>query len=1041
MKRLFVITTVLGTLLNYQLEADEFTDAKVDFYQGANEFVDEVDSIVVNKQYLKKLDLDEKYDGKVENIEMLEEANRSAGIKAFEKYVADYPDSEYIPDALYRLGKLYFEESSQKLIKDTESYEKEYRRFIRGEIQVLPPEPAVDYSMSIKYLGRLVKDYKDYRFRGDALYLYGYCYFEEGQIEKAVDIFGQLIKEFPKNDKIAEVYTRLGEHYFDADDFDKAVYYYTRVLEFPDSVYYENILFKLAWIYYHRSRIIEAAEYFVILIDHNEKQYGKDYQGSFKNEAKNYIAIGFAESSDDIKGAYSFFRKIGGRHYEYEIMTKICELYLSSDRITEAVKAISFVLANYPDNPDNPTLQDKLISNFRRDEKMELVNKERERMIVLFGEGSEWRKNNKENTQAVINADQLIEKQLVSVAYYHQDKGDKKKDRKEYIKAAKLYYDFLKARPSDIMSVGARFNYAQVLFNLKDYKGAANEYKAVREYTTDVGYKEKSGFGLVSSLQSWIKEADPKYASKDIKPRLSETGSLLGESDLNKQEKDIIEACDKYIEISPFGNKAAYVMYVKAEVLFRNSHLGEAKEIYKKIIDKFPEDKTSVDSMKNLIAIYNYEKDYDNVKIWGNKLLAAKDFNNKGDIKEVRGLVTGSLFRGAKKMEDEGNLVPAAEEYIRLASQYPKSEYSDAALYNAGTIYERTGDSTLAIKSYRMMLARYPKSKHASSAMFRTAVNYEQRLDFDNALYFYEGVAKKYPVSDYSADSEYNAYRLRRGKEEYFKAAEHLMKYQAKIKDPKEKASAVMTSAWLYEKSGNTKKAMDTYQYYINKNPKDLDGVMRARIASGNIFEVNGQYDKAHLEYTKAIALFKASGSPSTGSAANYNAEARFKMVNELTYKYESIKIKATDPSKTIKDSYDRKDALLKKITEEYLNVVELGSAEWSVASLYMIGYVFQNFARFLYEAPLPGELNTEELVNEYKKQIQQQAMPYEDNAIDYYNRCIDESIRFKLVNDWTRLAKNRMAELNPEQYYYGKVEATVSSPAIEIKDYGFMGK
>ena len=182
-------------------------------------------------------------------------------------------------------------------------------------------------------------------------------------------------------------------------------------------------------------------------------------------------------------------------------MVKICELYLSSDRMPEAVKAIAFVLANYPDNPDNPTLQDKLISNFRRDEKMDMVNKERERMIALFGENSAWRIKNKDNAQAIINADQLIEKQLVSVAYYHQDRGDKRKDKKEYLIAAKLYYDFLKTRPSDVMSVGARFNYAQVLFNLKDYKGAANEYKAVREYSSDVGYKEKSGFGLVSSYR------------------------------------------------------------------------------------------------------------------------------------------------------------------------------------------------------------------------------------------------------------------------------------------------------------------------------------------------------------------------------------------------------------------------------------------------------------------------------------------------------------------------------------------------------------
>jgi tetratricopeptide (TPR) repeat protein len=671
---------------------------------------------------------------------------------------------------------------------------------------------------------------------------------------------------------------------------------------------------------------------------------------------------------------------------------------------------------------------------------MDLVNREREKMILLFGDNSEWRKKNIENKSAIITADQLIEKQLVSVAYYHQDKGDKNKDKKEYVKAAELYYGFLKSRPSDIMVVGARFNYAQVLFNLGDYKGSANEYKAVREYTGDMGYKEKSGFGLVSSLQNWIKARDPKYTSKEIKPLLSEKGELLPSKKLSKLEEDLIDACDKYIEINPTGKRAVYVMYVKAEVLFRNNRLVDARATYEKIIDASPNDKVAIDSMKNLIATYNYEKNYDEVKKWGSRLLATKSFEDKRDIKEIKGLVTGSLFRSAKKMEDEGKLTSAAEEYIRLAKQYSKSEYSDAALYNAGVIYEKTGDSQLAIRSYRTMLTKYPKSKHAASAMFRVAVNYEQRLDFDGALYFYEEITKKYPSSEFAVDCEYNAYRLRRGRNDYARAAEHLMRYQAKTKDSKERSKGVLTSAWLYEKSGNDKKALDTYQIYITKNPKDLDGVMKAMIASGNILSSNSKYTQAAAEYEKAIHSFKTSGSPKNGSAADYNAEARFKILGELNSKYRSIKINKTNSGKTIKENYDKKEALLQKLADEYLKVVELGSAQWSVASLYMIGAAFQGFANFLYDAPVPVELNNEELVSEYKRQIEQQAMPFEDKAIEYYEKSINESARLKLVNDWTRLAKNKMSELKPDQYYYGKMEEFVSSPAIEIKDYGFVG-
>lgn len=1039
-----MIFLILIYIINFAFCAEDSRAPKVEFYKGAKEFISEINSIISNKEQLKKMESDEKYEGKVENIEMLEQSNRELSKRSFEDYVQKYPNSPHVPDALYRLSKLYYEETSQKIIKDTENYEREYQKFLRGEIQVLPPEPSTDYSDTIRVLNTLTKAYPTYKYRDEALYLLAYTYFEQGNIEKGIESYEALIKEYPKSDKLPEIYTRLGEHYFDSDNLSKAVYYYSQVLEHPDSPYYENVIYKLAWTYYHKKRIDEASSFFVSLIDYNEKKFGSDYSSSTINEAKNYIAIGYANSVKSMQGAYDFFRKIGGRTYEYEVLSKICELYASSDRLKEALTSLTFLFNHYPYNPDNPVINEKIINSIKPEQNLKLLTIERDKMIKNFGEGSVWREKNKDNFKAIFTSDQIIKRQLIAAAFYHQEKGDDRKDRKEYIMAAQLYYDFLRKYPMDGLVISARLNYAKVLFNLGDYDGAIQEFSVVEVNTEDEKVREESGFSIVTAWQNKLKRQFPrKYSIKDITPMLDEKGKLLPTGSLNDPEEATLSACKSYESSNPNGKRIAKVLYVKAELFFRNNQFDEAREIYNEIINKFPNEKVALDSTRNMIALYTYESNYSKIEEWSKKLLASGNTDNSvnRDEREINSLMTGSVFKSAKAMEEEGRFDEAANEYIRLAKQYPKSEYSDAALYNAGLIYEKRGNPSSAIKSYKSMLVKYPKSKHTIGALFRLAVNYEQQLDFYHAMISYSQITTKYWKSSFAADANYNAGRITRAFNQYDKAADYFTAYSLLSKDKKEKASALLVAAALYEKTGKYIRALNSYDKYIKNNNRDLDGTVMAHISKGRIFELLGKKNSAYLEYNNVVRRFKASGSPDVNpETVSYNAEARFKMVFDMSNRYHSIRVKNTSV-KQMKNAYETKQDLLQKLSDQYLKIINLGSPEWSIASLYMIGFNFQKFAEFLYDIPVPKEINTDELINEYKSQIQTQALPYEDNAIEYYEKCISESARLKVVNDWTRKAKSRLSRLKPEQYKESKEEIPVLYPSIEIKDYGFMGK
>jgi tetratricopeptide (TPR) repeat protein len=731
-------------------------------------------------------------------------------------------------------------------------------------------------------------------------------------------------------------------------------------------------------------------------------------------------------------------------------MEKICDLYTISDREKNTLESVNFVLKYYPNNPRNPYIHEKLIKLYENIGKPLKMNKERLRLNALFGEGTAWREANIKNTRAIINADELIQKNLLAVAYYYQKRGDKEKSRRDYIKAAYMYYNFLNKYQGSDYNTGARHNYAQILYNLGDYDGAIQEYNVVLDIDEESIFKESASFSIVSAWQRKIKLEDPKYTSKEIKPQKKKVISkkdkktktvLLPKQKLNAKEEKLLSAIKRYETINPTGKKMPVAWYIAAEVYFRNNHFEEARDRYQEIILKYPNEKIAVEATKNIIATYNHQGNYSKVEEWSKKLLASGGLGgSKKDVKQIQGLLTGSLFKSAQQLEEDNSLSEAADEYVRLAEQYPSSEYSDAALYNAGLIYEKLGKPLTALTTYNSMIKKYPKSVHGANAMFRVAVNYEQQLEFKKAESVYERITKKYNKSPLATDSYYNVSRLSRANNRFKKSAKNLILYHNRVKDKNERSLALMQAAKLYERVGNKSQALKLYKRYIVKNNKDLDGVVESYIKSGRIYESLKKRTAAINEYKKAFSTFKKSGSPQGTLASHYAAEARYRIVYDSVIKYNKIRIKSTSINR-MKSLYTRKEKSLQKIADQYLKIVEMGSPEWSIASLYMIGKSFQEFADFLYEAPVPKELNTNELRNEYKNQLQMQAIPFEDKAIEYYEKSIGESARLKIVNDWTRKAKFQMAQLKPDQYFVEKEEISLTLPSLDLKDYGYIGQ
>ena len=146
---------------------------------------------------------------------------------------------------MFRLAELYYEKINDDYLKEVEDYDKKIKLFEEKKLAQEPIMPEKHFEKSIALYQRILKDFPDYRFSDIVYYLLGYCLGEQDKGVESKEAFLALVNKFPKSRFQPESWARIGEFYFDNNELDNAIAAYLKVLDFPDSVFYDKALYKL----------------------------------------------------------------------------------------------------------------------------------------------------------------------------------------------------------------------------------------------------------------------------------------------------------------------------------------------------------------------------------------------------------------------------------------------------------------------------------------------------------------------------------------------------------------------------------------------------------------------------------------------------------------------------------------------------------------------------------------------------------------------------------------------------------------------------
>ncbi len=421
----------------------------------------------------------------------------------------------------YHLGELYYAQENQLFALAYERFEQEYQAydsllslFHDGELEAMPlaPEkPTLDHQSSISSFTKILSRYPGHHATAPVEYSLAWCYNDLGSLDSAMAHMTALTTQFPQSTYTPQAWMYIGEYHFDRARLDSAAQAYKSVMLFPDSKWFDEALYKLAWTNYRLSNPEKAISSFLALIDmEGVSKLGKPL---LEKESIDYIAISFSESDPNgdrgLKRAEHFVRKYGDEIRGPQILYRLAEVFREQGRYQMAKKTFNTLLAMYPHGDNNHHVENGLLAVSERDMSTNQTAKAKFGFFEKYNHKSAWAQAQKRGN-IVEEADSMAAAQLYDAAILFHQLALQENDSTVYSSASKAYETFIHHYPHASQANECHYNFAEILFSIGEYYRASKEYIAVSKRYPDSKYRETAAWNAIVSSQLLMKQEEQR---------------------------------------------------------------------------------------------------------------------------------------------------------------------------------------------------------------------------------------------------------------------------------------------------------------------------------------------------------------------------------------------------------------------------------------------------------------------------------------------------------------------------------------------------
>jgi TolA-binding protein len=981
------------------------------YFEKAND-----DFLLADEQYQEKLDAYEA--GKIPDPPADPQRDYSKTIATFQRLIDDWPDYRLLDGAYYLVAYC--------------------------ELQMGNDEKARDL------FAQLIVERPDSEFVPEAWIRIGEYHFAFNELDLARGAYEQAMS-FPDSKYFDKALYKLAWTHYRQDDFDEAIKQFKRLVEYSDEIARKTG---------ESGSVLREESIQYIAISLSEEDWDLD------------------GNKDPDFGMTRFQRYVSGDEpYEREVLMQLGEYLFDNTRFATAVDVYNFLLKKYPLDRRNPEVHEQIILALLRDDNVDAAFRERSKLSQYYGEGSDWYAYQQKlgNAEATRYAQNLVKDNLIQSATWYHAEAQKVRNRAEveqdealmadardkYEVAAQGYADFLKKYPNDKDIYQWNFYYAECLYYSAQYEPAYEQYRVVREMdVSNNEYQEVAAFNAVKSLEfrltSLIERGEvpakvlPTDAMEEARSAAEEQETARENVDERSDQKVAVKeetipelvqryitAMDRYVVLGLKNEEDKHLdakfAFSSAKVFYDFKHYDTARRRLDWIVNNYPDNEVAYLAGSLILETYRKENDFAGLASAAERLGNVIKGEQAQAIKEeVKTLQLGALFKEAEKLFAEKQYERAAEKYVQLIQENPDTEYAAKALNNAAVAYENVQRYESAMKLYERVYKEHPDDPLATYALYRMGVNQERFFDFDNAIQTYElfydkagqrtqdeidQTGLKLDLEEKQADALLNAAILQENLQNYTAAGRGYERFVRTFPDDDKSPDAAWQASIVWEKANNKSKMVDAIENFVRDygaEPKYDERVMEGLAKIADYHESRNDKRRADRQYEEIIDEYMRRGIQPGSKPSFYAAKAEFMLVEREYEDWEDIKIRG---------NLNRQKRLLKKkiegqkaLTPKYEKVYEYRNLEWTLAATFRIGKMHQDFANALYEVPIPFKEGSEQY-DIYRTQLEDIAIPLEDEAIKRYEGTIAKAREEKIVNEWTKKALEQLNQYKPGEY------------------------
>jgi cellulose synthase operon protein C len=840
-----------------------------------------------------------------------------------------------------------------------------------GELQHLEQEVTAEDlqgAEAIRLYTTLLKAYPDYARNDQVLYQLARGYEVTGQPEAALSTLDRVVQRYPQSPQLDEVQFRRGELLFSAKRYADAEHAYAAVIARGSaSPFYQQSLYKHGWSLFKQSQTLESLPSFSGVLDAElgavpgravrlESLRRADRELVEDTLRVMSIAFSYNEGAATLE---QYMHQHGDRPYAWLLYARLGDLYVDKQRYQDAAAVYRAYVQRDPYGDHAPDLDMAAIEAYNKGGFSQLVFDAKREFVERYNFASPyWKTRNRADHPQVVQA---LKTNLKDVATYYHANAQKTKNVSDYEQAARWYRDYLKSFPDDADAAQTNYLLAEALFDSHQYADAATEYEH-----TAYGYpkNDKSAVAAYAALVSYQK---------------AEEG--LTAADKDAWHKRATDANIKFAETFPEHPDSAGVLTRAAEETFAAGDRTRAINLAQTLLARQP----PVDQAKQRIA-------------W--TIIAQAHFDQGEYDKAEPAFVQARALAGAdEKLRTDLN--------ERLA----------ASVYKQGEARQKAGDASGAVEDYLRVARVAPDSKIRTNAQYDAATQLINLKQWDRAIAVLEDFRRQFPQSPLQRDVTGKlavAYASANRPGEAAAEFEHIA--TAPGEDRAVQREALLQSADLYAKAGNTPKAVGMLEKFVATNPTPVQDAEEARQHLADYAEKSGDLARRDHWYQEIIRADADAGASRTERTHYLAAKAQLALAQPARDAFRAVRL--TVP---LKKSLVLKRNALETAMNGYKRAADYQVAEVTTAATYEMADLYSVLAKDLLASERPKNLKGEEL-EQYNSLLEEQVFPFEEEAIKAHEI---NAARAKdgVYDEWVRRSFQALAQLKPARY--GKTELT----------------